>query len=98
MADDDELRTLADRIQANAVWRCSELLKEILPQPGARTDLGPVPTRGSVASEAGLSERQRKTALRVANIPREEFDRLVDGDDLPTVTALASGANARMVT
>jgi len=76
-------------------------LKEILLQPGKRTDLEPgagADTRSEVARRAGLSKRQQVTAVRVANIPREEFDRLVDGDDLPTVTALASGANARMVT
>ena len=33
-----------------------------------RTDLGTEPTRGSAATAAGLSERRRKTALRVANI------------------------------
>jgi hypothetical protein len=56
----------AGRIQARAISRCGELLKQIEPKPGARTDLGRAHTRGSVATQAGLSERQRKTALRVA--------------------------------
>jgi hypothetical protein len=32
-------------------------------------------TRTQAATEAGLSEHQRKTALRVANVPAEEFER-----------------------
>jgi hypothetical protein len=36
-----------------------------------------------------MSERQRKTALRIANVPREEFEALVESDDPPTITELA---------
>ncbi len=36
-----------------------------------------------------MSERQEKTASRVANIPEEEFDAAVEGDDPPTVSQLA---------
>jgi len=38
MADDDSLRVLADRIQARAVRRMGELLKQFPAMPGARTD------------------------------------------------------------
>jgi hypothetical protein len=38
-AKDDELRKAADQIQARAVRRCGELLKEIESASGARTDL-----------------------------------------------------------
>src|SRR6516165_5724503 len=38
-AKDDELRRMADRIQARAIHRAGELLKEIPPAPGVRTDL-----------------------------------------------------------
>jgi hypothetical protein len=95
MADDDELRTLADRIQANAVWRCGELLKEFDARGGDRSRKeGPLlfedrPSQRQVAGAAGLSEHQRKQAVRVANVPREVFNFLVDSDDPPTVTALA---------
>jgi hypothetical protein len=41
------------------------------------------------AKGAGLSERQTKTAVRVANIPADEFEATVESDDPPTVTALA---------
>ncbi|MET0166430.1 MAG: hypothetical protein ABWY64_18945 [Tardiphaga sp.] len=63
---------MARQIKARAIDRCGDLLREIEPAGGERTDLdadGSVPrlTRESAASDAGLSERQRKTALRVAN-------------------------------
>ena len=45
MADDDSMRKMADRIQARAVRRCGELLKQHK-SPGARTDL---PNNGTVA-------------------------------------------------
>ena len=40
-ADDRALRQLADQIQARAIRRCGELLREIAPAPGKRTDLQP---------------------------------------------------------
>ena len=63
---------MARQIKARAIDRCGDLLREIEPASGEHTDLdadGSVPrlTRESAASDAGLSERQRKTALRVAN-------------------------------
>lgn len=88
-AEDDELQKFALRIQARAIRRCGELLKQIEPAPGARSDLGRVPTRGSAANGAGLSEHQRKTALRVAAIPASDFERQVGSGAPPTRTALA---------
>jgi hypothetical protein len=40
------------------------------------------------AEEAGLSRRQAVTAIRVANVPADEFERQVESDSPPTVTAL----------
>lgn len=92
-AHDDEMRKMADRIQARAVKRCGELLHEIDPSRGANQHIreGALPkvTRTSMATDAGLSEHQRKTALRVANVPETEFERAVESDQPPTVTALA---------
>lgn len=92
MADDDALRKMADRIQARAVRRCGELLKQYK-SPGARTDL---PNNGTVArsqkeaaKKAGISQRQRETAIGVAKVPDEDFSAAVESDDPPTVTALA---------
>ena len=36
-----------------------------------------------------MSERQEKTASRVANIPEQEFEAVVESDDPPSVTKLA---------
>lgn len=93
-AKDETLRKMADRIQARAIRRCGELLKQI---PDARGDHweskrdGAVPStsRTQVADAAGLSERQRKTALRIANVSADEFDAAVESDNPPTVTQLA---------
>lgn len=94
-AKDDSLRRMADRIQARAVRRCGELLKRIEPQQGARTDLGRAPTRSEAATEAGLSEHQRKTALRVASVPEADFEAQVESPEPPTVTQLAEQGRQR---
>ena len=92
MSDDDTLRKLADRIQSRAVRCCGDLLK-VYRAPGTRTDK---PNTGTVArsqkeaaTEAGMSQRQRETAVSVANVPTEQFEAAVESDDPPTVTALA---------
>jgi hypothetical protein len=41
------------------------------------------------AIEASMSKRQAVTAIRVANVPDEEFEADVESDELPTVTELA---------
>lgn len=46
-------------------------------------------TRTDAATQAGLSERQKVTALRVASIPQPEFEREVESDQPPTITKLA---------
>lgn len=97
-AKDEQLRKMANRIQGRAIARCGELLKQIPPANGARTDIEPqevnLPrlTREAAATEAGMSEHQRKTALRVATFAEqqpEEFERQIESDRPPTVTQLA---------
>jgi hypothetical protein len=46
-------------------------------------------SRKKAAAKAGLSEHQRKTALRVANVPKAEFEEKVENPNPPTVTELA---------
>lgn len=94
-AGDQSLREMADRIQARAIKRCGDLLKRIEANQGGRppketrTAAGTSFTRTQAASDAGLSKRQKDTALRVANIPDQEFEELIESDNPPTVTALA---------
>lgn len=82
---------MADRIQARAVRRCGELLKQIEAGQGVRTDklhdaTDMKLTRTEAATQAGLSERQKVTALRVANVPQPEFERVVELQDTGAVT------------
>jgi hypothetical protein len=95
-AHDDTLLKLATRIQGRAMQRVGELLKEIKPSKGGRPRNGETSagahtslTRTQAATEAGLSDHQRKTALRVASIPPAEFEAAVESDKPPTVTELA---------
>jgi len=94
-SNDHTLRRYCDRIQARAIQRCGELLRQIpdnnrgrpanVIHEGALTNL----TRSAAAREAGLSDHQRVTALRVANVPRPEFEAAVESHNPPTVTQLA---------
>ena len=91
---DDTLRKMADRIQARAIRRCGELLKQVEARQGANQNIRDcsdmkVLTRTEAATQAGLSERQKVTALRVASIPQPEFEREVESEQPPTITKLA---------
>jgi hypothetical protein len=93
-ADDDTLRKHAERIQARAIRRCGELLKQIEPasKHNAQKTKGgqpPFVSRTDAARQAGLSEHQQKQAVRVASVPQEQFDNQVESDEPPTVTKLA---------
>ena len=46
-------------------------------------------SRKEAADAAGLNERKRKTALRVANVPADVFAAAVDSDNPPSVGKLA---------
>jgi hypothetical protein len=93
MSKDDSLKVLAIRIQARALRRIGQLQDQI-PRGDTATRYGqvgdhPPVTRSKAAADAGLSEHQRKTALRVAAIPEAEFERQVESASPPTVTKLA---------
>lgn len=91
---DEELMKMATRIRDRAIRRAGELLKQIEPSKGGRpsetTDGSDSSfTRTDAARQAGMSERQQVTAIRVANVPAQEFERQVESDKPPTVTKLA---------
>jgi len=100
-SEDNTLRKHADRIQARAIRRCGELLKQIAPARGANQNIQegarPNVTRESAATDAGLSEHQRKTALRVANVDEKSFTAQVESDSPPTVTQLAEQGTTSLV-
>jgi len=124
-ANDDQMRKMADRIQARAIRRCGELLKQVPQNSGGRppelaakqqTQIDSVleklaageltrdqankriaaidpqwamRSRTNAAISAGMSQDQKRQALRIASVPAEDFEATVEGDDPPTVTALA---------
>ncbi|RWD23055.1 hypothetical protein [Mesorhizobium sp.] len=94
-ANDSGLMKMAVRIRDRAIRRAGELLKQIESQQGARNDLAtsgsrpPEVTRTEAARDAGMSPHQTKQAIRVANVPAEEFEQQVESSNPPTVTALA---------
>jgi len=91
-ANDESLYKMAVRIKARAIRRAGELLKQIEAKQGARTDIEPRiagGTRSQAAREAGLSKRQKENALRMASVPRDDFERSVESDKPATITALA---------
>ena len=111
-AEDKTLLDMATRIHARAVRRQGELLNQYPParpednlvqHRGAAADpsvnsttCAPV-TRTQAATEAGLSERQRKTAQRVARMPAAAFESQVEGPRPPSVTQLAHQGTAPAV-
>lgn len=92
-AQDNTLRKRAERIQARAIRRCGELLKayDARPQNHKKQNNGTdvLISQKKAAANAGLSQRQKETAVRVGNVPKQQFEALVESDDPPTVTQLA---------
>jgi hypothetical protein len=102
-ADDDTLQRLAMRIQARAIRRAGELLRTFKQRGGDRKsdqsrDDPTLITQRKAAGSAGMSKDQEVQAIRVANVPADEFDAAVDSDEPPTITALAErGTDKRPV-
>ncbi len=86
------LAVMAMRIRARAIRRCGELLKDIPAKAGSTAgEPGPQRSeRARAAQAAGLSPDQTKDALRVARVPADDFEAVVESDDPPTVTQLAA--------
>ena len=81
---DDSLARVVDRIQFRAIRRLGQMLLEIPDnnrgRPGKnRADDRPNLTRSQAATEIGLSEYQRKIAIRLASILEEQFEESVEG-------------------
>lgn len=91
-ADDPTLQQFALRIQSRAIRRCGELLQTFNKGVGApmknRDGDGPI-SQHEAGIDAGMSERQIKTAVRVATVPPDEFEAALASDDPPTITRLA---------
>ena len=69
--------------------RAGELLKQFDGRGAHMKNDGAVVSQKDMASQAGMSQRQKETAVRVANVPAEDFEAQVESDNPPTVTKLA---------
>lgn len=101
-ADDKEMEKTAKRIRARAVRRCGELLKEIEKAKGKhwkskRDGGGPSISRKQAAADAGLSERQAKDSIRVANVPEKSFEEQLESSSPPTIANLAEQGTKKAV-
>lgn len=65
------------RIQARAIRRCGELLKQFDGKGNNQHGEGALPTQRQAAADAGMSVHQQKQAVRVANVPTEQFETLL---------------------
>jgi hypothetical protein len=89
----------AMRVQGAAIRHAGELLREIEPGKTGPKITGrrrPAIGRSAAAEEAGLSERQRKTAIAIAGIAAAEFDRLIEATPPPTIEAADREAVIRL--
>jgi hypothetical protein len=82
-AGDTQLEEMAKRIRARAMRRAGELLKQVESAQGTnlpnveRAATGPI-GKNAAAAEAGFSPRQAKTAQRIASVPEEDFEEMVE--------------------
>jgi hypothetical protein len=64
----------------------------------SRQEGGRQPASGAqAAAQAGVTEHQLKTSLRIAAVPEEDFNRQVDSPNPPTKTQLAEQGRVRRV-
>lgn len=104
-ADDDQLQQFCIRIQARAVRRCGELLQTFqAPKGGDRKSSeyqsGGAPTvisQRRAAEQAGMSKDQEVQAVRVANVPEDEFEAAIEQLHPATVTQLAAAGRKPIV-
>lgn len=95
-AEDETLFDMAKRIKLRAARRAGEMLSSVPDENRGRpkkNQRGSQPnlTRKKAALDAGISEHQRKQYQRIAAVPEEDFEGVVEAAKPPTLTALASG-------
>jgi len=93
-SQDESLLLMAQRIKARAVRRAGELLAQIEPaKPGPKPELSMGAhtelSRESAARDAGFSKHQQVQAVRIAAVPKREFEAQVESPKPPTLTQLA---------
>jgi hypothetical protein len=94
---DDSMRKMAERIQARAIRRAGELLKQIDKSNKHQIHGSGNLTRAQAASDAGMSVRQQHTAQNVASVPESDFTNQVESDNPPSVSNLADQGKKRQL-
>lgn len=92
-SEDETLLKLVMRIKARAVRRCGELLKTFnkgVGRPENSILVDTISSQRQAAEQAGLSKGQEVDAVRVANVPLEDFEAVVESDSPPTISQLAA--------
>jgi hypothetical protein len=88
-ANDPELLNFANRIRARAFRKVGELLLEYDGRGRAKSGGPPIFSRGEAAGAAGISRHTALTAVRVAQVPQDQFETLVESPKPPGTTRLA---------
>lgn len=106
-ASDDTLHKYAMRITNRATRRCGELLKQFDARGGDHgnqfiggktvVDHSFAISQNEVAKNAGLSQYQQAIAIRIANIPEDKFNELVESDNVPIMTKLADMGKKQII-
>jgi hypothetical protein len=104
-AKDETLEHDARRIRARAVKRSRVFLKQIDSDKRANLKRGSRKasarlsgTREKTGHDAGMSEHDIKTALRVASIPDDRFEQQVQNENPPTIEVARQGVRQRDAT
>ena len=82
MAEDETLEKLARQIRARAYRRLGELLQSYdgRGRTKKKPEGGSVFTRAEAAKAAGVSENRALTAVRIAAIPQDEFEDVIESE------------------
>jgi hypothetical protein len=92
-ANDEDLMKQATRIRDRAIRRMGEVLKQFDARPSnaekqSEGDHTLISQR-EAAEQAGITKHQQVQAVRVANVPADDFERQVESDKPPTISQLA---------
>jgi len=95
---DDKMVDYAKRIKARAVRRGGELLLAMKVVRGRAKGIrgtGSPNSRKAAATKAGLSPDQAKTMIRVASVPTDRAEAMIEGSPPATISALADAGTRK---
>jgi hypothetical protein len=96
---DSSLENMAQKIRDRAMKRGGQLLLSVKASKGGRPDktrgATPPSSRKAVAEKAGVSPDQAKQMIRVARVPDEQFESMVERPKPATVEELAAAGTKK---